>query len=181
MQPKSSHRICIIGNSGSGKSTLAVAVGAELGIPVFHLDRELLVGEFQKLPTEEYLKVHRALIAQESWVIDGNYKKTVYERLDRATVAVFLDIGRAVTVPRVFRRLLQGRQPEGCIPPGANPKSLSREFLVWTMGYSRKERIRQLREACAQSGIPLLLLKKGPVAELVKRVRAAAEAHPGHQ
>jgi adenylate kinase family enzyme len=33
-------RIMIIGQSGAGKSTLAQRIGALLGVPVTHLDRE---------------------------------------------------------------------------------------------------------------------------------------------
>jgi adenylate kinase family enzyme len=41
-------RIVVLGNSGSGKSTLARRLGADLGIPAFHMDRLFWKPRWQK-------------------------------------------------------------------------------------------------------------------------------------
>lgn len=166
-------RICIIGNSGSGKSTLAKALGEALKLPVFHLDRHLLTANFQKLEKTAYNKVHADLIAKEDWVIDGNYKKNIPERISRSTLVVFLDISRLVTLPRVAKRLRKGGHMAEAIPEGAEPDALSWEFLKWTTTYSRREKIRELEKLCTESNVKFLRLKRGSTPKQVKLVLKA--------
>lgn len=151
-------RICIIGNSGSGKSTLSKKLGEVLGVPVFHLDRHLLTNNFEKLPAEEQERVHTELIAQENWVIDGNYRNTLEDRIARATLVVFLDISRVVTVPRLFKRTRKTGQLPDTVPDGANMQGISWEFFKWTAGYNRRKKIQEIRRYCEKYSVPLLLL-----------------------
>ena len=160
----------MIGNSGSGKSTLAKALGERFGLPVYHLDKHLLSGNFEKLPHEEYMRVHAELIAGEDWVIDGNYRHAIPDRIKRATLVVFLDISRVIAVPRVFRRSRRGGHPADSIPAGAKPEQISWGFFKWTMGYSRRKVAQDLRELCQEAGVPLLVVKNQPVERLVAEV-----------
>lgn len=164
------HRICIIGNSGSGKSTLAKALGEKLKLPVFHLDREMLTGNFEKLPSDKYQKAHADLIEKEDWVIDGNYKKAIPARLKRATLVVFLDVSRLVTVPRLMRRTYGVGQMAESVPEGARRESLSLKHLKWTTTYSRWERRRNLDQLTRLAGVPLLVLKNASTKKWVEEI-----------
>jgi adenylate kinase family enzyme len=166
-------RICIIGNAGSGKSTLAKVLGETLKIPVYHLDRHLLTSSFEKLERTEYNRVHADLISGEDWVIDGNYKKNIPERISRATLVIFLDISRLVTLPRVAKRFRKGGHMLEAIPEGAEPDVLGWEFLRWTATYSRRERIRNLEKLCLEAHVPFLGLKRGSTQKQVKLVLKA--------
>ncbi|MEI6477557.1 MAG: hypothetical protein WCO52_01035 [bacterium] len=166
-------RISVIGNSGSGKSTLAIALGEALHIPVHHLDRELLNGNFEKLPLEEYQKAHARLIAGDQWVIDGVYKNAIPERIDRSTLVVFLDVSRIYTFPRVLQRRRRGGQLPNTIPDGAKPERLKLDYIKWTLSYDRRKKKRTLRSLCAEKGVKLLTLKKMPPHRLLEEVLAA--------
>ena len=166
-------RISIIGNSGSGKSTLAKALGSALRLPVYHLDRHLLTSQFEKLPYSESKRMHDRLIAEESWIIDGNYKQVLNDRIHRSTLVIFLDVSRALALPRIFQRAFRGGQGSDTIPDGAQGERLSWAFIRYVARYSRRERIRVLKRLCAEAGVALLVLRKAPVEEWIKAVSAS--------
>src|SRR3989344_7400671 len=97
-------RICIMGNAGSGKSTLAQRLGEELHLPVYHLDRELLYGDFEKHALEERMRRHSKLIEGENWIIDGNYHHFLPIRIKRATAVIFLNVPRPMALMRLLKR-----------------------------------------------------------------------------
>jgi adenylate kinase family enzyme len=164
-------RVCIIGNSGSGKSTLAKALAEELSVPVYYLDRYMMGSGFDKLPREKRISVHADLIRGDSWVIDGNFKRMLADRIRRATLVVFLDIGRFITVPRILKRTLGGARITESVPEGANLRLLSFEHLKWAVEYNRQERIQYLKKECKENNVPLLLLKRATVREMVGKIK----------
>lgn len=106
-------RICVLGPSNSGKSTLAAAVARKRGLPVVHLDQLYHVPntDWRPRPTAGFVALHDAAIADESWVMDGNYSLCLPQRLRRATGVILLDISVPASLLRYFRRTLfeQGR------------------------------------------------------------------------
>lgn len=78
-------RICILGPSNSGKSTLADAIARKRGLPAIHLDRlyHLPHTNWQPRPGEAFVALHDQAIADERWVIDGNYTKCMPQRLQQ--------------------------------------------------------------------------------------------------
>ncbi|MEL6913050.1 MAG: AAA family ATPase [Pseudomonadota bacterium] len=103
-------RIMIIGSSGSGKSTLARTVGERLGLPVFHMDREVhwLPG-WQDRPEAEKTARVKEIIAKDQWVFEGGHSKSYADRLARADMLIWLDIPVVVRLWRVIRRSLRDR------------------------------------------------------------------------
>ena len=91
-------KIAILGTSGSGKSTLAQTLGATYHAPVLHLDTvHFLPGWVERPLDEENAIVRRFLDTHESWIIDGNYTKTCYDRrLEEADQIIVLDDGHVV-------------------------------------------------------------------------------------
>jgi len=165
-------RICVIGGSGSGKSTLAAALGKKYSLPVYHLDRELLHGQFEPLPMEEQQKRHNAMIAADRWVIDGSYKKLLDDRLNRAQLVVFLHISRFKTVPRILRRYTHSEQRNDAVPKEAK-NSLSWKFIRWCLLYSRRKRFSDLKVRCQRyPHVTLIALKNGSVANWLEQIRA---------
>ncbi len=100
-------RAVIIGSSGSGKSTLAKALGARLNAPVVELDalnwRAGWRSRYEEEP-EAFMADLRLAMAQEDWVVDGNYRRALPLVLQRATDLIWLDYSRAVVMSRVVRR-----------------------------------------------------------------------------
>ena len=77
-------RICILGNSGAGKSTLAAALGDVSGLPVVHLDRIFWKPGWIEAPEAEVRAAMTAAAENDAWIIDGNFKKTLPQRLEKA-------------------------------------------------------------------------------------------------
>jgi len=164
-------RVCIIGNSGSGKSTLADDLGAQLLIPVYHLDQELLYDNFIPKPKNDRLTRHAQIIAQNSWIIDGNYPKVMYaDRLARATLVVFLDISRFIAIPRVLKRYIATNYQTKNIPDTAS-NGISWKFAKWVVTYSRRKKLKELRDYCnIYPHIRLVVLHKGTLNDWIKKI-----------
>ena len=93
-----------MGNSGSGKTTVARALAARLGIPLVELDAIVHQPGWGELPTSEFRRRVEACVAQDSWVVDGNYGRVQHLVWSRADTVVWLDLPRRVVVSRVVRR-----------------------------------------------------------------------------
>lgn len=101
-------RICIIGPSNSGKSTLAMAIGQKNHCPVIHLDQlyHQPHSNWVPRPTADFLALHDAAIAEEKWIIEGNYSVSMPQRLARATGLIVLELSTAWSLIRYVRRSL---------------------------------------------------------------------------
>jgi adenylate kinase family enzyme len=99
-------RIIILGPSGSGKSTLAEAISRARGLAAVHLDRlhHLPGTDWAPRPGEEFDRLHAAAIADERWVMDGNYSSLLPSRLERATGVIRLELPTALSLFRYLRR-----------------------------------------------------------------------------
>lgn len=171
--PKRLRRICIIGGSGSGKSTLAQELGSRLNIPVYHLDRELLYDNFIPYSKDKQKNRHANLIKKDRWIIDGNYShhgELLSRRLQRATLVVFLNVSRLQTIPRVLSRLVKDSQPKNSIPSNAK-NSISWKFAKWIAFYSRRKKLRELREYCKKyDGDKLIVLNHDSMENWIKEI-----------
>ncbi|MBI1326128.1 MAG: AAA family ATPase [Alphaproteobacteria bacterium] len=86
-------RICILGPSSSGKSTLAQALSRKHGIPAYHLDQISHVPhtKWERKPNDVFVKEHDALLTQDAWIIEGNYRVCMPQRIARATEIIWVD------------------------------------------------------------------------------------------
>jgi len=91
-------RVAVVGRAGAGKTTVARQLGDALGVPVIHLDA--LYGDAGWTPArpETFEERHRAAIAGDAWVLDGNYTSAAGfdERIRRADLIVIADAPLAV-------------------------------------------------------------------------------------
>jgi adenylate kinase family enzyme len=100
-------RVSVVGSSGSGKTTFGRRLSAQLNVPFVELDGIFHQPGWAALPSEEFRARVGALVAGDTWVVDGNYsavRELVWARAD--TVVVF-DIGRAAVMRRVIGRTLR--------------------------------------------------------------------------
>lgn len=99
-------RVLVIGCSGGGKSTLARKLGEKLGLPVVHLDVLFWKPGWVESSYDEFRPKVAAAVAEDRWVIDGNFSRTFDIRLPRADTIVWVDQPRRVCLWRAFRRTL---------------------------------------------------------------------------
>ena len=110
-------RALITGTSGAGKTTFARQLAGASGVTHIELDalnwQPGWVGLNQADPAEFARRV-KAAIANDSWVVDGNYGGVRDAVWDRATDVIWLDYGRSVIMRRVvwrsIRRALDQRE-----------------------------------------------------------------------
>lgn len=155
------HRIAIIGYSGSGKSTLAQKLGKSYQCVVLHLDCVHWLPEWQERETEEQIKIVSGFLdTHDSWVIDGNYKSTCYERrMEEATQIIFLAFPAYLCLYRAIKRffMYRGKSRES-MTEGCNEK-IDREFLWWILHEGRdkihRERYQKIYEKYAEKVVVL--------------------------
>ena len=142
-------RVAVLGSAGSGKTTLAVELGQRTGLPVIHLDRLYWGPDWTPTPDDAWEAVNREVAAGDTWIIDGNYSRTMDIRLARADTVVFLDRPRLVCIWNVTRRWLvhRGRsRPD--MGAGLNEK-LDLEFLRWVWDFPNRSRPAMLERFAA--------------------------------
>jgi adenylate kinase family enzyme len=166
-------RILIIGSGGSGKTTLAKEIAARTGLPLIHLDQLFWSPGWVPAPDPEWDRTIDELIAGESWVMDGNYGRTLPQRLAAADTIVFLDLPRVVCTWRILKRRLRhvGRsRPD--VAPGC-PEQLSWEFVHWVWTYPSRRRSGILRQlnALAPDKRVVILTSASEVRRFVESMR----------
>src|SRR6185312_14348720 len=98
-------RIAVLGPSGSGKSFLATRLAEITGLPVVHLDRLAYQPGWRETDADELKRIHRQLLDECEWVIDGNYTNVdKAERIRRADLVVVLAPPRRTCIWRILRR-----------------------------------------------------------------------------
>lgn len=135
-------KIAVIGYSGSGKSTLAEFLGKKFGVEVLHLDRvHWLPGWIENRVEDEVPIVEAFMDSNSSWIIDGNYSRTLFKRrMEEADRILFLDFNRVACLFRVVKRFLKyrgtsrGSMAEGC------PDKMDLEFIWWIVHAGRTEK-----------------------------------------
>ncbi len=126
-------RICIVGPSCAGKSTLAERLGRLYNLPVTHLDQlyHQPTGNWVPRPWDEFAALHDAAVNDESWVIEGNYKRLIPRRFDKATVIIVIKTNRFVSLYRFLKRYYKTRSGS---PRIGQPLELEEKFnwnMIW--------------------------------------------------
>ncbi len=133
-------RVAVIGCPGSGKTTFTKRIGELLSRPIVHLDKVLWGANWQMLPYNERQVVHNGIISADNWIIDGMWKSHLEDRLDKATLVIFLDYKRSVSMRRAINRRIKyrGKQrddiADGCL------EKLDNYFLRYIWTFRRKVR-----------------------------------------
>ena len=133
-------RVLVIGSGGSGKSTFARELGRRTGLPVLHLDAHFWRPGWVRPSPEEWRSTVRSLLAESTWIMDGNYGGTLEERVRRADAVIFRDMSGRTCIRRVIGRWRRDRgrvredMPAGC------PERLSFEFLRRIFSYPARHR-----------------------------------------
>ena len=146
-------RILVLGNGGAGKSTFAAALGGRFCLPVVHLDRLWWQPGWVERSREEFDGMLSAELAKPVWVMDGNYHRTLSQRLAAADCAVFLDIPADVCLESAYARVRQygGRSrpdmADGC------PERVDAQFEEWIRSFERDVRPAMLA-SLKESGKP---------------------------
>ena len=135
-------RILIIGCSGSGKSTLARELGKKLDLTVVHLDRLWWTAGWKNVTQEEFDSRLAMALNMDSWIIDGNYSRTMEQRLQKCDTIIYLDFNRWECLLGMCQRVLgnygkvRPDMAKGC------PERFDWDHLKYIWNYNKNNRVR---------------------------------------
>jgi len=133
-------RVIIIGCGGSGKSTLSRALSEKTKLPVVHLDKLFWREGWINIPREEFNILLREELKKDKWIIDGNYDRTLEERLKCCDTVIYLDYPRRTCLFGVIKRFITNYgktrpdMTDGC------PEKIDLEFLKWIWDFNKEHR-----------------------------------------
>ena len=133
-------RILIIGCGGAGKSTLARQLGEKTGLPVVHLDQLFWHPGWVASSKAEIDEKIFAEMAKPQWIMDGNYNRTLPERVKYCDTIIYLDFSRMACLLGVLKRVIT---TYGTVRPDMGdgcPERFDVDFLKWVWNFNRKNR-----------------------------------------
>ena len=134
-------RIVIIGCPGSGKTRLARMLGEKLNLTVVHLDRLWWKKGWENVTQEEFHARLNNALALDSWIIDGNYSRTMDARLAKCDTIIYLDYSRWACLWGMLQRVLgnygknRSDMPDGC------PERFDWELVKFIWKFNENNRV----------------------------------------
>ena len=95
----------IIGCPGSGKTTFAEKLYNKTGLPLFHLDAIWHKSDRTHISREEFDERLSEILSLDSWIIDGNYSRTVERRIVACDTVFLFDLPTEVCLAGAIARL----------------------------------------------------------------------------
>lgn len=170
-------RVAIIASaSGNGKTTLGRALAERLGVRFVELDALVHGPNWTETPGDELRALLEPILAEDRWVIDGNYSSKLGTLvLDAADTIVWLDLPTHVwlwrLLRRTHRRISRGEQLWNGNKESWLTALWGRESLF---GYSLSQQPKRRREFPVRyAGYPLVRLRSAREVErwMVEAVR----------
>ena len=143
-------RVIVIGCPGSGKSTFARRLHERTGLPLIHLDSLYWRADKTHLTHEEFDSALAEAMRGDSWIIDGNYGRTMETRLRACDTVFFMDMDEEVCLSGIRERV---GKPHPDLP--WTEETLDPEFEGWVRAYRAEQRpkVLSLLEGCPEKEI----------------------------
>ena len=128
-------KVIVIGCPGSGKSTFARKLRALTGLPLYHLDMMYWNEDKTTVEREVFDARLKDAMAGSTWIIDGNYARTMEIRLAGCDTVFFLDYPTEVCLEGIESRKGKSRSD---MPWTEN--SSDDEFVSFVKNYNENNR-----------------------------------------
>ena len=120
-------KIIVIGCPGSGKTTFAEKLNVKIGLPLFYLDAIWHKPDKTHISREEYDARLAEILSLDSWIIDGNYSRTIETRIYACDTVFLFDLPVDVCLDGAISRLGKKRYDMPWIDTELDP-GLKREI-----------------------------------------------------
>ena len=98
-------KVIVIGCPGSGKTTFSEKLRVKTGLPLFYLDAIWHKADRTHISREEFDLKLGEILALDSWIIDGNYSRTVERRIAACDTIILFDLPIAACLDGAISRL----------------------------------------------------------------------------
>ena len=98
-------KIIVIGCPGSGKTTFAKKLCEKNSLPLFHLDSIWHKPDKTHISKEEFDEELTKILSLDSWVVDGNYNRTIERRIIACDSLFLFDIPREICLAGAASRV----------------------------------------------------------------------------
>lgn len=152
-------RIVVIGCPGSGKSTLSLALKERLGLPVIHLDQLWWRENWTNGTKEEFDQRLELVLEMDRWIMDGNFNRTIPQRLRRCDTVIYLDFNRLSCLWGAFCRIVKNYgkvrpdMAKGC------PERFDWDFVKYIWTFNENNRVRNYTYLAQASHAEKIVLK----------------------
>lgn len=154
-------RILIIGNAGSGKSTFAKKLAAQTGLPLVHLDKLYWRGNWEHLSRPEFDALLQAELEKPSWIMDGNFNRTIPKRLQYCDHVFFFDLPTVTCLWGITQRIFQSYGKTRSDMGGNCPERFDRKKLPLyrnVLSFNRQHR-KEYHRILKESGVPVTVFR----------------------
>ena len=103
-------KIIVIGCPGAGKSTFARALSIRTGIPLFYLDMIWHKEDRTNISRDQFDQRLGRIMSEDSWIIDGNYQRTMEWRIKECDTVFLLDFPTDVCLEGAQNRVGKARE-----------------------------------------------------------------------
>ncbi|MCM1094014.1 MAG: adenylate kinase [Lachnospiraceae bacterium] len=125
-------KVIVIGCPGAGKSTFSRKLSAKTGLPLYYLDMIWHRPDRTVIGREKFDNCLAEIIAEEKWILDGNYARTLPLRLAHCDIVFFFDLPLDECIEGAKSRLGKER-----VDMPWTDDELDPEFLQWIMDFPR--------------------------------------------
>ncbi len=145
---ESMRKVIVVGCAGSGKSTFSRKLAAKTGLPLHYLDMIWHRPDRTVVGREEFDRRLQELMAQDEWILDGNFARTFPLRLAECDTVFLFDLPVEECLEGVRSRIGKKREDMPWVEEVVDP-----EFMEWIRTFPEKklpEMKRQLRDCGKQ-------------------------------
>ncbi|MBE7046509.1 MAG: adenylate kinase [Ruminococcaceae bacterium] len=114
----------VIGCPGSGKTTFSLKLSKHTGLSLIHLDAIWHLPDKTHIPREEFDKRLEEFDLMDSWIIDGNYSRTVERRIQMSDTVFIFDLPVEICIDGAISRIGKERYDMPWIEKEIDPEFL---------------------------------------------------------
>lgn len=103
-------RAVVIGCSGSGKSVFSRKLLDVTGLTLYYLDMIWHKPDGTNISREEFDKQLDSIISRDSWIIDGNYQRTLETRIKACDTVFLFDLPTEICIEGALSRIGKKRE-----------------------------------------------------------------------
>ncbi len=103
-------KIIVIGSPGAGKSVFSKKLRDITNIKLYHLDMLYHKEDGTHISTEELEEKLTEIFKEDSWIIDGNYQRTIEMRLKECDTVFLLDFPTEICIEGAKARVGKRRE-----------------------------------------------------------------------